>query len=110
MAAPTNPAPRGTRALIGAIMAALADIPEVNRKAAFKHATAAVKEKLTAQAEKAKAAARRAPRLPGAKRRAAEAAIRREEAPEQAAGAAPPRPARLRRKPVLLPGEAVAEE
>lgn len=83
MAAPPKPmspkpAPRGTRALTSAILAALEVIPEINRKAAFRHATLAVREKLIAQSEKAKAASRRAPALPGAKRRAAVAAIREE--------------------------------
>ncbi len=43
MPRPTNPAPRGTRALTGAILDALARIPEEHRKAALKHATAAVR-------------------------------------------------------------------
>ncbi len=85
MAGSANPAPRGTRALTSTIMDALARIPEVHRKAAFKHATAAVKEKLTAQAEKAKRASRKAPALPGAKRAAAVAATRRAAASEAAA-------------------------
>lgn len=58
----TNPAPAGTRILVKAIMDALDAIPVINRKAAFKYATAAVKEKLVAQAEKAKVASRQAPR------------------------------------------------
>lgn len=89
MPGPTNPAPRGTRALISAIMDALADIPETHRKAAFKHASAAVREKLIAQAEKAKLASRRAPALPGAKRAAAVAATRQAAAAEAAERQAP---------------------
>ncbi|PWC29791.1 hypothetical protein [Teichococcus aestuarii] len=86
---PAKPAPRGTRALTSAILAALEGIPEVHRKAAFRHATVAVREKLIAQSEKAKAAARRAPALPGAKRRAAVASIREDTAREDTAK--PPR-------------------
>ena len=39
MPSPTNPAPRGARALTGAILEALARIPEEHRKAALKHPT-----------------------------------------------------------------------
>ena len=39
MPSPTNPAPRGTRELTGAILEALARIPEEHRKAALKHPT-----------------------------------------------------------------------
>jgi hypothetical protein len=83
MAQSATPAPRGTRALVSAILEALDRIPEVNRRAAFKHATAAVKEKLIAQAEKAKAASRKAPAQPGAKRAAAVSATRRAAAAER---------------------------
>lgn len=77
MAVVKNRAPRGTRALVDAILDALDAIPEAQRKAAFKHASATVKEKLIARAEKAKAASRRAPRQPGAKMAAAVAATRK---------------------------------
>jgi len=114
-ASPSSP-PRGTQSLVNAIMAALEAIPEVNRKAAFRHATVAVREKLIAQSEKAKVASRRAPAVPGAKRRAAVAAIRGSSGPKL-----PPRPKasllpagtaqrRTRRGPVLLPGEAAGRE
>jgi len=116
MAASPSTPPRGTRSLVNAIMAALEALPEVNRKAAFRHATMAVREKLIAQSEKAKAASRRAPAVPGAKRRAAVAAIRGSSGPKL-----PPRPRvslppagtaqrRPRRGPVLLRGETASRE
>ena len=77
MAGPTGRAPRGTRALVTTIMEALDDISEVSRKSAFRHASATVRDKLIAQSERAKAAARRASGAPGAKRAAAAAAIAR---------------------------------
>lgn len=71
---PAGPAPRGTRAVVEAIMAALRAVPQAHRKLAFRHAAATVEERLIAEAEVAKVAARRAPALPGAKRAAAAAA------------------------------------
>ena len=68
---PMGLAPRGTRAVVEAIMTALAAVPQARRKLAFRHAAATVEERLIAEAEVAKAAARRAPPLPGAKRAAA---------------------------------------
>lgn len=68
---PMGPAPRGTRAVVEAIMTALAAVPQARRKLAFRHAAATVEERLIAEAEVAKAAARRAPPLPGAKQAAA---------------------------------------
>ena len=68
MAKSTPTAPRGTRALIGAIMAALEAIPEATRKAAFRHASVTVREKLTVAAAKTKLAAKRAPARGAAKR------------------------------------------
>ena len=83
MPSPPSPPPRGTRTLVNAILAALEAIPEVNRKAAFRHASLAVRERLIAQSEKAKAASRQAPSVPGAKRRAAVAAIRGSSSPKR---------------------------
>ncbi|MDJ0386633.1 hypothetical protein QMO56_00785 [Roseomonas sp. E05] len=107
MASPPSTPPRGTRTLVKAILAALEAVPEVNRKAAFRHASMAVREKLIAQSEKAKAASRQAPAVPGAKRRAAVAAIRGSSSLKRPtrAKAAPEAPAgRARRSSVLLPG------
>ncbi|HYZ24051.1 MAG TPA: hypothetical protein VE690_18025 [Rhodopila sp.] len=56
----TSPAPHDTERLINAIRQALTTIPEVHRKAAFKHATDAVWRDLIEQAEHAKAASREA--------------------------------------------------
>ena len=56
----------GTRACVATIMDAPDDSPEVACKAALRHATAAVREKLIAQSERGTAAARRVPRKPGA--------------------------------------------
>jgi hypothetical protein len=65
MATTGTRAPRGTRAVITALMDALEAIPETNRKAAFKHATAAVKEKLRTRAGGAKVPSSAAPRRQG---------------------------------------------
>ena len=108
MAGQTNPAPRGTRALTSAIMNALEGIPETNRKAAFRHASAAVKDKLIAQAEKAKIAARRAPARPGAKKAAAVAATRRAAAADREA--ASKRAPRKRRAGLSEPAASAAPD
>jgi hypothetical protein len=71
MPSPTTATPRGTRAVVSALMAALDAVPETHRKAALKHAVAIVRERLGEQSRNAKLASRRAPALPGAKRKAA---------------------------------------
>jgi len=96
MATPSSSPPRGTRSLVNAILAALDAIPAVNRKSAFRHACMAVREKLIAQSEKAKVASRQAPAVPGAKRRAAVAAIR--------GSSGPKRPSRSRVTPAVAAG------
>jgi len=77
-----SPAPRGACKLVGTIMGAITEIPEMHRKAAFKHAAAAVREQLIAQAERAKLASWKAPVVPGAKRIAAVGVIREAAAAE----------------------------
>ena len=90
MAMGTNPAPRGTRAVVTAFVEALDTIPETHRKAVFKHAVATVRERLAEQSKKAKLASRRTPALPGAKRKAAAAVIRRTAAEQEAGGPSGP--------------------
>jgi len=69
-----NAAPGDTVVLIQAIRTALAGIPEVHRKAAFKHASETIWQELIEDSEHAKAASRNAPPELGAKAAAATAA------------------------------------
>lgn len=62
-----DPAPRHTQALIEALRAALAEMPEIYRKSALKHASEAMWAELIEQSEDAKQAAREAPPELGAK-------------------------------------------
>jgi NAD-dependent oxidoreductase involved in siderophore biosynthesis len=71
-----NPAPQDTERLVAAIRETLAGIPEIHRKAVFKHATEAVWRDLIDQAEQAKAAARQAGPDSSAKAAAATGAYR----------------------------------
>ena len=71
-----NLVPDETHRLIEAIRQGLADIPEIHRKAAMKHATEAIWHELIDQAEHAKAASRQAGPDTGAKANAAATVIR----------------------------------
>lgn len=77
MADHANPAPADTDRLAAAIRQTLASVPEVHRKAAFKHATDLVWRELIDQSEQAKVASREAGSAPGAKAAAAADVIRR---------------------------------
>lgn len=77
MTSSNDPVPNETARVVEAIQHALADVPEIHRKAALKHASEAVQRQLIEQAEQAKTASRAAGSDPRAKSDAAAATIRR---------------------------------